>query len=219
MMNAGPGDEIASTRLAWWAAVGGLASALLTAFLNRTLVLDEEASGATTLGAIGFVVVVAAPFVLVLLASFLRDAEQRRSVWLASAALALAIAGLSIFSVGALFLIVAGALGWAWWSGRSPDGVIQGRISLAATLWIVLSLGGALRLLWWRETPACWLTGADGARWSAGQSATAATCVSDIFDATEGALALAAVAGGIAGAAVIRWLWNRHASPSALAAA
>ncbi len=218
-MNARPGDEIASTRLARWAAVGGLASALLTAFLNRTLLLDEEASGATTLGAIGFVVVLAAPFVLVLLASFLQDTEQRRSVWLAGAALALVVAGLSIFSVGVLFLIVAGALGWAWWSGRSPAGVIRDRISLVATLWIVLALGGALRLLWWRETPACWLTGADGARWSAGQPSGAATCVSDIIDATEGALALAAVAVGIVGALVLHGLWNRHASPSALAAA
>jgi hypothetical protein len=199
--------------------VGGLASALLTALLNRTLLLDQEESEATTLGAIGFVVVLAAPFVLVLLASFLPDAEQQRSVWLASAMLALIIGGLSIFSVGVLFLIVAGALSWAWWSGRSPDGWIRDRMAIVATLWIVLAFGGALRLLWWRETPDCWLTGADGERWLAGQPATAAICVSDIIDATEEALVLTAVALGIVGALVIRWVWNRRASPSALAAA
>ncbi|MER3406501.1 MAG: hypothetical protein C4346_19870, partial [Chloroflexota bacterium] len=128
-MDGRPGGDHSSTRVALWAAVGGLATALLTAFLNRTLLFDEEAGEATTLGAIGFVAVLAAPFVLALLASFLPDTEQRRSVWLASAALALVIAGLSIFSVGMLFLIVAAALGWAWWATRSPAGLIRDRIS------------------------------------------------------------------------------------------
>jgi hypothetical protein len=201
--------------LARWAAVAGLVSALLTEFLNRTLMLDEEASEATTLGALAFVVVITAPFLFALSASFLPATEQRRAVWLASALLALVIGGLSIFSVGVLFLIVAGALAWAWWATRSPGGWIRDRLSFMLTLWIVLSLGSSLRLLWWRETPACWVAGPGGVRWSTVNPTGGETCVSDIIDSTEGALALTAVALGVVGIVAIIEIWNRHASSPA----
>lgn len=214
-MDVRPGSDNSSTRVALVAAVGGLASALLTAFLKRTLALDEEASEATTLGALAFVVGITAPFLFALIAPFLPAPEQRRAVWLASALLALVIGGLSIFSVGVLFLIVAGALGWAWWSARDAERLIRDRIAIIATLWIVLALGGALRLLWWRETPACWATGPGGVRWSTVNPTGGETCVSDIIDSTEGALALTAVALGVVGIVAIIEIWNRHASSPA----
>ncbi len=186
-----PSRNAPSSRRVLWAATGGVFCALLVASLSGALFLDERDSTATTLGAVAFATLFVTPFLVVLASFLLQDTEQQRSVWLAGAVLALVLAGFTIFSgIGLLFLFVAGVLGWAWWDARSSGAPTRNWLSWLLTLWIVLSLGGSLWLLWWRETPMCWATTGNESAWSSTGSANPGPCTSDIFDTTEGALAL-----------------------------
>jgi len=196
-----PRPEHGAERVVAWSAAGGLLTALALAALSGRLALDERDGSATTLGALGFSVAFAAPFVAALASFLARNEGLRRSVWLASGVLALCLGVLTVFGgVGLVFGVAGVGLVTAWWLARGQAGTSDQLLrSIALTGWLLVWLAGALGLLWLRETPACWSAAANGFGWVAGPSPTGNHCTSDIIDTTEGLLALVCATIGLAG--------------------
>lgn len=190
-------------RIAGWFALLGLSAALGVAALTGRIVLDERAGDATELGALGFTVTFAAPFVAALASLLVHDIEVRRAAWLAAGVLAVVLAVLTVFSgIGWLFGVAGAGLLLAWWVSKGRGGSFGSVWNVALAGWLIVWFGGALWALWSRETPVCWNGAAIGAGWVT--AATPNECTSDIFDDMEGVLALGAVAIGLGGAALLR---------------
>ena len=188
--------------IAVWSAVVGLATAILVAAVTGRFLLDQHASAATTIGNLGFLLAILAPFATALISSILPVAAVRRSIWLAAGVLALVLGGLTIASgVGWLFGLAGGGFVWAWWQSRDTAGLFGSPRSIAVTGWLVLWFGGALWATSLRETPACWNDSGADAGWVATRSS--GDCVSDIIDDREGLLALASVMIGLVGLALM----------------
>src|SRR5688500_14641545 len=199
-----PRDEHAAGRIASSSAIGGFLAALALTALSGRLALNERAGGATVLGALGISVAILAPFVASLASFLTRGQELRRSVWLASGVLALCLGGITIFSgFGLVFGMVGVGLISAWWFTKSRAGLLGRARSIALTGWLLLWLGGALPVLWLRETPVCWNSTATGSGWETEASPPSSACMSDIVDNTEGPLALVCVVIGLAGMTLI----------------
>lgn len=205
-------DPIAG-RIAAGSAGLGLVAAVTIAAVSSRLGLNERATGATVLGAIGFIIAFAAPFVAALLAFRFRELETRRAVWLASGILSLALAVLTLF--GGLWLLfgpVGVGLVVAWRLARGTEGASSSGRPRLLTAWLILWLAAAIWfVLFFRVTPACW----QDAGWVAGS--TGAECRTDIMDTGEGLLALAGVVIGLAGLFVLgqRGDASRQAGPDA----
>jgi hypothetical protein len=207
-MNVEISRNLPSSRIALWAASGWAFCTLAIVLISdrRPFAIDEFDSNATKLGAIGFTAVFIAPLLLPVASFRLRNINRRRSVWLGCALFSLLLAGLTVFSVGWLFLFVSGLLSWAWWISRRRRPVERTWISPLLTCWIVLAFGGALWLLFLRDTPMCW----NGSSWTSSSSAGHADCTSDIIDSLESALALGSIALGFAGVAAILRMWPQN---------
>lgn len=192
-----PGAE----RLAAWSAGIGFLGSLVVAAVSGRLLLDERAGGASILGALGFSVAWTAPFIASLASFLSHDPQLRRTVWLATGVLAMALGGLTLFSgVWLLFGPAGGGLIAAWWMSRGRVGWLRPAQNVLVTTWLLVLLGGALAVLWLQETPACWQATATGGSWVA---ASSTECASDIINDLEGLLALIGVAVGLAGLAVM----------------
>ncbi len=204
-------------RIATWSAAGGLVVAVSIAAITGNLFLDQRAAGATTLGAVGLTVALAAPFLASLAARRVREVALRRAIWFASGVLALVLGGLTIFSgIGWFFAAAAVGLIAAWWLSRGDAGARGAARAIAVSAWLLLSLGGALAGLWLRETPMCWDAGAAAPGWVA--AGTASACMSDIVDDRDGLLALTAVAVGFVGLALLTRGGRGIAGPTSTAA-
>jgi hypothetical protein len=192
----------------------GILSVLAISWVNGSLRLDEEESGATTLGAFAFPVALLAPFLVLIASCWLHDAGQRRSIWLGCTLSTLVLAVLAMFSVGILYLLIALAIGWAWLASFNDEPTAKYWLSPVLTLWIALTFGSSLLFPLFRpDTPACWTS--DGwestESFSSGiatSSSNATTCSSDITDSLEGAVSLGTVALGILGMIAILRLWQ-----------
>jgi len=205
------GDAGDRQRAAIGAAVGGLCVTLLIAAVNGAITLDEQESSATTLGALAFMVALAAPFLIVVLASILFETQLQRPIWLAGALLTLVLGGITIFSgIGVLFICVGGALLWDWWGARLGTAAGWQLKPALLSLLIVASLGSSLVFLWFRETPMCWGTSEGDSGWIASSSTGSGSelCASDIIDNTEAALSLTSIAVGLVGTWLIVSRWN-----------
>ena len=199
-----PHDDHGATRIAAWSALGGLLAGLAVPAISGRLALDEHAAGATALGALGFTIALLAPFVAAFASFLTPNPAVRRSVWLASGVLAWGLGVLTIFSgFWLVFAMVGVGLVSAWWRTRSGAGSWGPARSLVLTGWLLLWLGGALPMLWLRETPASWDPSANGSGWVARTSLSSAEWASDIVDNTEGLLALGCVVIGLAGMALL----------------
>jgi hypothetical protein len=199
-----PRDERLAVGIAAWSAAGGLLVALALAAFSGRLVLDEREGAATALGALGFSVAFLAPFFVSSASFLMRNKELRRSVWLASGALALYLGWLTIFGgVGLVFAAAGAGLLSAWWLTKGRAGWLGPPPSIALVGWQLLWLGGALTVLWLRETPVCWDPTANGLGWVAETVPASNECTSDIIDTTEGLLALVCVVVGLAGMVAI----------------
>ncbi|MFL5759860.1 MAG: hypothetical protein ACJ789_08975 [Thermomicrobiales bacterium] len=158
---------------------------------------------ATTLGALGFAAAIVAPLLLLIGSFRLRDDAQRRAVWLGCGLFAIILAAITMFSVGSVFLVLAGILGWAWWTTRRTSPSFRTWTSSLLSGWIVGASTIALWMLFLRDTPMCW----NASGWSPTASATHVDCTSDIVDSLEGALALGVLALGFAGVTAILCMW------------
>jgi hypothetical protein len=203
-------DRKAARRAVLFATAMGLFSVLSIAWSNGTLLLDEEESGATTLGAIAFVVAYLAPF-LVLVASLRRhDISQQRAMWLGCTLCMLCLNFLAMYSFGIFSLLIALLIGWAWRACASEDSTRWNWLSPLLTLWIAVAFGSALLYpILTADAAACWT----GNSWERTESfatfsSTVGTCSSDIITSVEGAVAIGAVALGILGIVAILRLWQ-----------
>lgn len=195
-------DKSSAQLIATWSAAGGAVAVLLLSAISGRLRFDQQSGAATLLGSLGFTVAMLAPFVLALGARMRRAPLVRRAAWLASGTLAIMLGIMTLFN------------GLGWWFGVTAIGLLAAwRISrphaqnrgsarpLIVAAWLILWLGSALWALDLRGTPACWNESGAGSGWL--PVATTGSCTSDIVDDSEGLLALACVAVGFAGAALL----------------
>jgi hypothetical protein len=203
-------DRKAARSAVLFATAMGLFSILSIVWSNGTLLLDEEESGATSLGALAFVVAYLAPF-LVLVASLRRhDISQQRAMWLGCTPCMLCLTFLAMFSFGIFYLLIALLIGWAWLASASEGSTRWNWLSPLLTLSIAITFGSALLFpMFTPDAAACWI----GNSWErtesfATYSSTVGTCSSDITTSFEGAVSIGIVALGILGTLLILHLWN-----------
>src|SRR5215211_7424090 len=99
----------------------GMMSILAISWANGRLMLHEEESSATSLGALAFPVSFLAPFAVLFASCCLRDVSQRHAVWLGCMLSIVGLAVLAIFSAGTLFLVLVLFIGWALLASSKID--------------------------------------------------------------------------------------------------
>ncbi|MFN8593657.1 MAG: hypothetical protein U0031_19520 [Thermomicrobiales bacterium] len=217
-------NESSAQRIATWSAALGMVAAMLIAAVSGRLLLDQRMSAATVLGSLGFTAAMVAPFVPALVSHRIRTPDVRRAVWMASGTLAIVLGVLALWNgIGWIFGVAAVGLLVAWRSSRTRAREPHAARPTLLAAWLIFWLAAALWVLDLRQTPACWNERAAGSGWLLGSAA--GSCASDIIDDSEGMLAMACVAVGLAAAVPltssrganttwkhIGW-WSREASP------
>jgi hypothetical protein len=189
--------------LAAWSAIGGLVVAMGLGLISGRLSVDQQLAGTTALGAIGFSITFAAPFVAAIASFAISSVALRRAIWLATGLVSFVLSALTLFSgIGVLFAAAGVGLVSAWWMTRTPSHLVPSARALMLSGWLILWLSAATAALWVQATPMCWNADANGmGRWE--PSSTMSSCWSDIIDDTEGGLAVLGVALAAGGAVVI----------------